>query len=144
MALLVQKYYCAFKLLGPYLEFHIEEKIMKKIIVILLAVFSVQAFARTGTMADVTVTKLITADSRFGGCMAMLSKPISTVLSGCPDNWVTFACDGSLNNSVSRAMMKWENAKLAYALGTKALLIVDDARKVNGYCYADIFRLEEK
>lgn len=117
---------------------------MKKTLFLILICFASNTFATNGTMADVTIQKLITADSRFGGCMAMLSKPISTVLAGCPDNWVTFACDGSLNNSVPRAMMKWENAKLAYALGKKALLVVDNSRKVNGYCYADIFRLEDQ
>ncbi len=117
---------------------------MKRLIFLLGLILSTNSLAATGTMADVTIQKLITADTRFGGCMAMLSKPISTALANCPDSWVTFACDGSLNNSVSRAMMKWENAKLAYALGKKALLIVDDARKVNGYCYADIFRLEDQ
>lgn len=117
---------------------------MKKIVLLLSVFFSAQAFSTNGTITDVTIQKLITADTRFGGCMVMLSKPISTVLAGCPDNWVTFACDGSLNNSVSRAMMKWENAKLAYALGKKALLVVDNSRKVNGYCYADIFRLEDQ
>ena len=117
---------------------------MKKILVGLLLVLPLTTYAATGILSGTKITKLITSDERFGGCMAMVDKTISTAVSTCPDQWVTFACDGSFNNSISRAMMKWENAKLAYALGKSVFLRVDGNKTANGYCYADILRLEDQ
>ena len=118
---------------------------MKKIATLLLVIYGAltnTAWAANGTLSDVSVEKLIVSEDRFGGCMAMLSKDIATVLPSCPDKWVTFACDGSLNNSVARAMQKWDVAQLAYALGKPVLVQVDNSKTVNGYCFANIVRLE--
>lgn len=116
---------------------------MKKILALLSFVLCTSsAFAATGTLSGVTVSKMIVAESRFGGCMIMLSKPISTALPSCPDQWLTLACDGSLDNSVARAMQKWDTAQLAYALGKEVLVSANDQKTANGYCFADIVRLE--
>jgi len=117
---------------------------MKKIFFVLLLILPLTSNAATGVISSAKVTKLITSDTRFGGCMAMVDTKIATAVSTCPDQWVTFACDGSFNNSISRAMMKWENAKLAYALDKPVFLRIDGNKTTNGYCYADIIRLEDQ
>jgi len=118
---------------------------MKKVVALMLfvsAVLSNAASAATGTLTGVTIQRLGVYEERFGGCMAELSKDISTVLPSCPGKWVTFACDGSLDNSVAKAMQKWDVAQLGYALGKPLLVQVDNSKTVNGYCFANIVRLE--
>ncbi len=118
---------------------------MKKIAALTLLVSAVIAnvsLAATATLTGVTVQRLGVYEERFGGCMAELSKDISTALPSCPGKWVTFACDGSLDNSVARAMQKWDVAQLGYALGKPLLVQVDNSKTVNGYCFANIIRLE--
>ena len=108
----------------------------------LLALIMPSTFAATGTLSGVTVEKMIVAENRFGGCMVMLSKAIRTAVPSCPDQWVTLACDGSLDNSVPRAMQKWDTAQLAYALDKEVLVVANDQKTINGYCFADIVRIE--
>lgn len=111
-------------------------------LIVLITLTANTVSAATGTLSNVTIEKLIVSEDRFGGCMAMLSKDIATAVPGCPDKWLTFACDGSLNNSIGRAMQKWEIAQLAYALSKNVLVQADSNRTVNGYCFASIIRLE--
>ena len=111
-------------------------------LIVLLTLTASSVSAATGTLSSVTIEKLIVSEDRFGGCMAMLSRDIATAVPSCPDKWVTFACDGSLDNSIARAMQKWEIAQLGYALGKNALIQADSDRTVNGYCFATIIRLE--
>lgn len=116
--------------------------LISRALIVLLTLTANAAFAATGTLSNVTIEKLIVSEDRFGGCMAMLSKDIATAVPGCPDKWLTFACDGSLDNSIARAMQKWELAQLSYALGKNVLVQADSNRTVNGYCFATIIRLE--
>jgi len=101
------------------------------------------AFSATGTVKDAKIINLLTTESTYGGCMAFLDKPISSVLEGCPSNWVTFSCDGSLGNSVSRASAMWDSVLLAYALEKPVRVRADNSKKVNGYCYSDYIRVEK-
>lgn len=103
---------------------------------------SLDIHGATGTLNNVKIEKLIVSESRFGGCMAMLSSDIAAAVPSCPDKWVTFACDGSLDNSVARAMQKWDIAQLAYALDKPVLVVAESQKTINGYCFADIIRLE--
>jgi hypothetical protein len=39
-------------------------------------------------------------------------------------------------------MQKWDTAQLAYALGKEVLVVANNQKTANGYCFADIVRLE--
>ena len=100
------------------------------------------ALSDVGTISNAKITQLITTETTYGGCMAKLSKPISSVVGNCPSSWVTLSCDGSLGNSVPRASAMWDSAQLAYALDKTVLVKVDNTKKINGYCYSNLIRVE--
>ena len=118
---------------------------MKKLVVNTLAVcglaVSQMSYSEQGFVDDVNVTGMMTTPGVYGGCMVQVSKAISTAVAGCPDDWVSFACTGTANNSVSRAAAMWDTATLAYALDKKIRVRVDSAKKLNGYCFADYIRI---
>ncbi|MGB5621843.1 MAG: hypothetical protein WBN65_05060 [Gammaproteobacteria bacterium] len=78
---------------------------------------------------------LMTGDSKFGGCMALLSKTFADVLPACGNRWVTFSCDGTYTDPV-RAYRMLDQAQLALATGMEVNVMVDDSKKHNGYCFA--------
>ena len=100
------------------------------------------AFSATATVKDPKIINLLTTESKFGGCMAFLDKPLSTVIDNCPANWVTFSCTGILGNSVPRASAMWDSVLLAYTLEKPVRITVDNSKKINGYCYSDYIRVE--
>jgi len=118
---------------------------MKKVVFNTLAIcglaVSQMSYSEQGFVDDVTVTGMMTTPGVYGGCMVQVSKAISTAVAACPDDWVSFACTGTANNSVSRAAAMWDTATLAYALGKKIRVRVDSAKKLNGYCFADYIRI---
>ena len=97
--------------------------------------------AATATF-DATVTRtLARADERFGGCMVWLSESPATAGESslnCPadSNWVTFSCTGT-HTSKSSAMRMLDSAQLAFAMGKRVTVWVDDARTHNGYCFVE-------
>jgi hypothetical protein len=119
--------------------------IMKKVVFSALAFFGLalplMSFAEQGFVDDANVIGMMTTPGVYGGCMVQLSKPINGAAAGCPDDWVSFACTGTANNSVSRAAAMWDSATLAYALDKKIRVRVDSAKKLNGYCFADYIRI---
>jgi hypothetical protein len=73
----------------------------------------------------------------YGGCMAYLANPLSyaTPKPNCPSNWVSFSCDGTYAAKDVASMML-DQAQLAYATKRSVYVVVDDAKKHNGYCLA--------
>lgn len=120
---------------------------MNKLRLVVIAIAAITcssaAFSATGTVKDAKIINLLTTESTYGGCMAFLDKPLSSVIENCPSNWVTFSCDGTLGNSVSRASAMWDSVLLAYALEKPVRVRADNSKKVNGYCYSDYIRVEK-
>lgn len=85
------------------------------------------------------VTRLLTSESDFGGCMVLLEDNVQDALPACRANWVTLSCDGSfLASNVSKRLL--ESVQIAYALEQPVRIYVDDSRRINGYCLA--FRVD--
>lgn len=120
---------------------------MNKLRLVVIAIAAITcssaAFSATGTVKDAKIINLLTTESTYGGCMAFLDKPLSSVIENCPSNWVTFSCDGTLGNSVPRASAMWDSVLLAYALEKPVRVRVDNSKKVNGYCFSDYIRVEK-
>lgn len=118
---------------------------MKKVVFNALALLGLTvsqlAYSEQGFVDDANVIGLMTTPAVYGGCMVQLSKPIYGAVAACPDDWVSFACTGTANNSVDRAAAMWDTATLAYVLNKKIRVRVDSAKKLNGYCFADYIRI---
>lgn len=85
--------------------------------------------------ADVTRT-MTSSDERFGGCAVALSEsPFDHGLDCHTDKWVTFSCVGE-HTSKSNALRMFDSAQMAFALGKKVVVYVDDTRKHNDRCFA--------
>lgn len=73
----------------------------------------------------------------WGQCAARLSTSLQGSGLNCDTNFVTFACDGSVpSNTKSNAQTMFNSALLAGVTDTVVAVIVDDAIKINGFCYA--------
>jgi hypothetical protein len=79
-----------------------------------------------------TIEGTIIDETRFGGCMALISEMPAGV--SCPNNWVTFSCTGDFNSS-SVGWKKFENSQIALLTNNRVRVYVDDARTHNGNCY---------
>ena len=84
---------------------------------------------------DTTVTRLISDQALFGGCMAQLAdRPDSTGLN-CKGERVSFSCTGDFA-SLSAANRNFELAQIALLTDAPVKVYFDDTKKHNGYCYA--------
>jgi hypothetical protein len=101
------------------------------------------AYAGFGLLERVQVERTLLADEgRYGGCMALLDRQISTAGVDCPSRWVSFSCSGDFN-ARDVALRMFDAAQMSLALDLPVNIVVDDERKHNGYCYAnriDVYR----
>lgn len=101
-----------------------------------------QASAATGSGNANVNQVLITGDSTFGGCMALLSPGPETLLSSCKSAWVSFSCTGDFTDTV-RAYRMFDAAELALATGNGVYVYVQDDKTHNGYCYANRIQVKK-
>ena len=88
-------------------------------------------------VSGATVTKLLQDSVNYGGCMARLSKDLVDEGLNCTnDPMVTFDCLGTLGGAKSVGNTMFSSAQLAFVAGVSVDVFVDDARKINGFCYA--------
>ena len=118
---------------------------MKHIIALSMAVLMGTAsvgFAATAYVQG-NVTRTLTADQdRWGGCMIVIDQVLADHGLDCPSQWVSFSCTGTFT-SKDIAYRMFDSAQMAYALGKKVSIEVNDTKKHNGYCYAsrvDVFQ----
>ena len=105
---------------------------------LLLFAASPQVLAANVPIDNVTVTDTLIDDQYYGGCMAKISPSPSTESGDCGADFVTFACDGTFGTK-STNRIKYDAAVAAYALadsGAKLQVVLDTAKKINGFCYA--------
>jgi hypothetical protein len=94
--------------------------------------------ATTASVRDAEIERtLVTDQGRYGSCMALLNKELADYGLNCPSRWVSFSCSGEFA-SKDVAYRMFDSAQLAFALGHRVTVRVDDTKKHDGYCYADM------
>lgn len=88
-----------------------------------------------GVIVDIVRT-LVVDDGRFGGCMVFTDVTFVQEGLDCNSNWVSFSCSGDFTSKDVGYRM-FDSAQLAFVLGNRVLLVIDDTKKHNGYCYAN-------
>jgi len=99
------------------------------------ALASTAAFGATAALTGKVDRVMIQNDGGFGGCMAQLTVNPKAALPACGGGWITFSCTGDFTDPVS-AYRSVDQAQLALATNKNVLVIIDDSRRHNGYCFA--------
>ena len=108
-----------------------------KKIQIILGVFVLYCSAGTWAAVEaktVTPARLLTDPANYGYCM--IYSPGLVFSHNCPNTWISLDCKGSYHSKETSRIM-WDAANLAYAMESKLIVVVNDAKKHNGYCVAD-------
>lgn len=82
----------------------------------------------------VTPTRLLTDPKNYGYCMIYSTGLVFS--HNCANRWISLDCKGSYHSKEASRLM-WDAANLAYATESNVYVVVNDARKHNGYCVAD-------
>jgi hypothetical protein len=98
------------------------------------ALASSAAFGATAVLTGKVNRVMMHNDGGFGGCMAQLTSNPQAALASCGSGWVTFSCTGDFTDQVS-AYRSLDQAQLAMATNKNVLVIIDDSRRHNGYCF---------
>lgn len=110
---------------------------LKLSIVALLAAASTSAMSAESTFSA-EVERVLVDDSRFAGCMVMLSTDPAATLPNCGRYWATLDCLKEFpESSGSIASNKLAQAQLALVTGRSVTMRVTDTRIANGYCFAE-------
>lgn len=92
------------------------------------------AQADTAVVNALVQRTLVAADGLWGGCMALLTVDPRDQLPACGSGWVTFSCSGVYAEK-DIAYRMFDQAQLAVATGKRVLVVVDDTKRHNGYCF---------
>ncbi len=112
--------------------------------VLLLLTGFVMAADAAQVKVTATVTKTMVADNdRWGGCVASLDVKLAAKGLDCPGKSVSFSCSGDFTTK-DIAYRMFDTAQMAYAMGHRVVVTVDDAKKHNGYCYANRIEVRKK
>ena len=98
--------------------------------------------AQVSVTANVTKTMVADQD-RWGGCIATLDVKLAAKGLNCRGTWVSFSCSGDFTTK-DIAYRMFDTAQMAYALGHPVVVVVDDTKKHNGYCYANSIQVKKK
>ena len=84
------------------------------------------------------VERVLVDDSRFGGCMVLLTTDPAETLPNCGRWWASLDCLKNFpESSGSIASNKLAQAQLALITGRSVTMRVTDTRVANGYCFAE-------
>ena len=108
---------------------------MTRLIILFMLVTVSGPTLSAASWLDATVERTLVENDAFGLCMALIAPGPETVLPSCGSGWVTFSCSGDFN-SKSAGNLKFQTAQLALLTDEEIGLWIDDARKHNGYCFA--------
>jgi hypothetical protein len=111
---------------------------MKNISILAMAMLMGTAspgFAASAHIQGNVLKTLIADQDRWGGCMILIDQKLSDHGLDCPQQWVSFSCNGTYTTK-DVAYRMFDSAQMAYALGKRVFLQVVDTKKHNGYCYA--------
>ncbi|MEP4145603.1 MAG: hypothetical protein ABJL54_00200 [Halioglobus sp.] len=108
---------------------------MKKILSIAALMVAVPAMGAQ-EWHQANVTRTLIQDGAWGTCMAMISPSLSATGLNCKPDWVSFSCSGHYN-SPEVGGDKMEAAQLSLITESQVIVLVNDAKKHNGYCFAE-------
>ena len=112
---------------------------MKRIILLLTALcvaYVPASYAATVKVKGFVTTTAVADEGRWGGCVARLDQTLADSGLDCPSNWVTFSCSGDYTEK-DVAYRMFDQAQMAFTLGRKVEIYVDDTKKHNNYCYGN-------
>ena len=109
-----------------------ESSIALAIVVLFTLLFTHQSESTTATIRT-PLTGVLTGD-RYGGCMVQGGEIPANVLD-CPERWPTLDCKG-LFGSITSGHNRLNTARTALLTNSKVSVLVDDSRKVSGFCFA--------
>ena len=113
---------------------------MKKMIA-LMFLLTTPSFAEQGYVDDAKIDEIIiSSDGSYGGCLLHLTKKTEDALPNCGRSWVSLSYSGDFTSKAD-ARFLLQNAQLAMALDKTVQVRIDDSKKHNGYCFADVIRL---
>lgn len=104
------------------------------ILVLGAALVSTPALAGIAVINGTVDRVMIDNTGNFGGCMAKLSVDPQSALPACGPTWVSFSCTGDFADQVS-AYRSLDQAQLALATNKRVMVVIDDGRRQNGYCF---------
>ncbi|WP_200238525.1 hypothetical protein [Lamprobacter modestohalophilus] len=110
-------------------------KLVLSSLILSTALIASTTLAGTAVINGKVTRTLIHNDGGFGGCMAQLSVDPQAALPACGGRWVTFSCTGDFTDQVS-AYRSMDQAQLALATDKNVMVIIDDTRRHNGFCFA--------
>ncbi len=110
-------------------------KFLLSTLILSAALASTASFGGTATLYAKVNRVMMHNDGTFGGCMAQLSENPQSALGACAPSWVSFSCTGDFTDQVS-AYRSFDQAQLALAANKYIMVVVDDGRRHNGYCFA--------
>jgi len=101
-------------------------------LLILLMVMYSQVTSARSVRQEGTVTRIIlSSDGTFGGCLIQISGRFSN---DCSGGFATFSCTGEFTTKdVAYRML--DQAQMAFALGSRVFVTVEDSKKHNGFCF---------
>lgn len=100
------------------------------------ACVSLTSFAAEETFPT-NVERVLVDDSRYAGCMILLSDDPQQFLPDCGQFWVTLDCLNMFPESAEGiSQNKLSQAQLALVSGREITVRVTDRRIANGYCFA--------
>lgn len=111
---------------------------MKNISILAMAMLMGTAspgFAASAHIQGNVLRTLIADKDRWGGCMILIDQTLSDHGLDCPMSWITLSCNGAFTTK-DVAYRMFDSAQMAFALGKKVLLQVEDTKKHHGACYA--------
>lgn len=110
---------------------------VKSSIAALVMVLSTSTMSAESTFSA-EVQRVLVDDSRFAGCMVLLSTDPADTLPNCGRYWATLDCLQEFPESTgSIASNKLAQAQLALVTGRSVTMRVTDTRMANGYCFAE-------
>lgn len=110
--------------------------IIATILMLSILLYPEDAFGARGAVRS-KVYGVLTGD-RYSGCMVQIGAIPYDAGLDCPEadrSWLALDCDGNFGGTIA-AQNSLSTAKAALLTGDKVTITVDDAKKVNGYCYA--------
>ena len=80
-----------------------------------------------------TISNILAHDQLFGKCMIRSTTFAPT--NNCPAEWVSLDCSGEFGSKADSSRLL-DISQMAFALGTSIYVVIDDAKKHNGFCVA--------
>jgi len=109
---------------------------IKSIFLGVMAIWSSAAQSAVGTHYG-SIDALLSDNKNYGFCMIKVKWESSI---DCPNNWVSVDCKGSYSTKENTRRL-WDVALMAKATDSNIYLVINDAKKHNGFCVVERIEL---